>query len=451
MATPILRIVFMAGALAACRGAAPQDPHARAAAARGEPVQTIYSDDAADPWNRLFSEMFTRTVHLRKTSEFPDARPFLQLGENDFRKFPVSTRTFDRLEDGDRAIAPFYPSFIHLQGMSPSLSAERLVAFEQTLTHALADTRPRTPVDRVLMQADLWAVFDRLAPPDPRLPRRQPGLSAEIARVTPLLARMIAKLALTRDEIAALPDQYALGRKTLDLPDLFSPDSEWQEIVWFDHRMHDDDASFRQATRIFVRPSTSVSDRVSFFDDLHLLTGSVPPRPGSEGRGREALSGVDAVALVMQILAIDRQGEIVPTPLVYTVQTRMFHAGPGGSSRTVAMEHELSRRRLRTYPETGGFRTFRGGDAAYIPTAGNDYSFAHPHFGSVREPILGTLDTRCSSCHGVGPHLFTFSRTHVAAAPPVTLLRQPNDNRARFVAGKKGAREDFKRLRALSR
>jgi hypothetical protein len=29
------------------------------------------------------------------------------------------------------------------------------------------------------------------------------------------------------------------------------------------------------------------------------------------------------------------------------------------------------------------------------------------------------------------------------------LLSQPNDARARFVAGKKSAREDFKRLRAL--
>jgi hypothetical protein len=415
-------------------------------------VQTVYSDDLGDPWNRLFSEMFTRTVHVRKTSEFADAGPFARLGGNDFRAFPVSTRSFDRFEDGDRAITPFYPSFIHVQGMSPALTAQRLQAFEHTLNDALADTRSRTPVDRVLMQADLWAVFDRLGPRDPQLPRRPSGLSSEIERVTPLLARMIAKLALTRDEIAALPDQYTLARQALDVPNLFSPDNEWQEIVWFDHRMHDDDTSFRQATRVFVRPSKAVNDRRSFFDDLRLL-GSGPgrPEPGSELRGQEARSKVDGAALVMQMLTIDRQGEIVPTPLVYSVQTRMFDSRADGRSTTVATEYELSRKRLRTHPEMGGFRTFRGADPGYIPSAGNDYSFAQPHFGGVREPILGTLDTRCSSCHGAGPHLFTFSVHFAAAAPPVTLLRQPNDARVRFVADKKSARDDFKRLRALWR
>ena len=453
MATPIRRVILvLVLVLTACRGVGPQDPYARAAAARGEPVQTVYSDDPGDPWNRLFSAMFTRTVRLRKTSEFADGGPFARLGEDDFRRFPVSTRTFDRFEDGDRAITPFYPSFIQLQDMPPALTAQRLNALEQTLTRALADTRPRTPVDRVLMQADLWAVFDRLGPRDPQMPRRQIGLSAEIERVTPLLARMIAKLAITRDEIAALPDQYALARQALDLPDLFSPDGEWQEIVWFDRRTHDDDAGFRQAARVFVRPSKSVSDRLSFFDDLRLLShGPSRPEPGSELRGRDALSKIDGVALVMQMLVIDRKGEIVPTPLVYTVQTRMFEPGAAGRATTVAMEHELSRKALRTHPETGGLRTFRGADPAYIPSAGNDYSFAQPHFGSVREPILGTLDTRCASCHGTGPHLFTFSRVYGGVAPPVTLLRQPNDTRVRFVAEKKTAQEDFKRLRTLWR
>jgi hypothetical protein len=79
---------------------------------------------------------------------------------------------------------------------------------------------------------------------------------------------------------------------------------------------------------------------------------------------------------------------------------RMFRAGPDGRSTTVAIEHELSRRQLRTHPETGGFRTFRGADPAHLPSAGNDHSFAQPHHGSVREPILGTLDTRTAA---IGP------------------------------------------------
>jgi hypothetical protein len=411
-----LRVVVLAIALAACSTASTQ-----------EPVQLIYSDDAADPWNRLFSIMFTRSVVHRKTSEFADAGPFTKLGENDFRLFPVSTRTFERFEDGDRAVTPFYPSFILIQGHPNPLSAERVDAFARALTDALADSRTRTPVERVLMQHDLWAVFDRLSAADPRLPR---------------IAQMIRKIALSTGEIAGFPDQYALARRALDMPDLFSPGSPWQEIVWYDGRMHDRDVGYRQATRVFLQTDAAVTDRRALVNELRL---------GGD-RGMQAFAKVTGATLLMQMLAIDRDGEIVPTPLVYTVQTRIFAKGPDGKPATIATEHELSRRLFRTQSGSGGLHTFAAGDPAYIPSAGNDYSFATPHFGRVREPILGTLATRCTTCHGAGPHLFTFSvaaPVDVAPKQPVRLLAQPNDDRVRFAIAQKKTREDYKRLRAL--
>lgn len=405
-------LVLAAVTTAACQAVATQ-----------EPVQPVYSEDTNDPWNRLFSLMFTRTVRHRKTSEFADAGPFKQLGDNDLRLFPVSTRTFDRFEHGDRAIAPFYPSsdFLYLPRTPPPLTDPRLEGLAGALTAALEDSRPRTPIDRVLMQHDVWAVFDRLRPGDRRLP---------------LLARMIAKIALSREEIATLPDQYARARIALGLPDLFGGESPWQEIVWFDRRSHDNDTAFRQATRVFVLPRESVTDRRAFVDDLR-LPGTGP------------LLQVAGATLVMQILTIDRGGDIVPTPLVYTVQTRMFATDGAGQPATVPAEHELSRRLLRTQTEKGGLQTFSAHDPAYTASSGNDYGFASPHLGSVREPILGTLATRCTSCHGQGPHLFTFSVVSRDLAAPVRVLEHPNQDRARYVAAQKKTREDFKRLRAL--
>ena len=408
------------------------------AVATQEPVQLVYSEDVSDPWNRLFNLMFTRTVRHRKTSEFPDAAPFSRLGENEFTRFTVSKGSFERFEDGDRAVAPFYPSSDYLfAGSRPQpLRDPRIEMFAPALQEALADARPRTPVDRVLMQTDLWAMFDRLGAGDPLLP---------------LLARLMTKVAPTRDEVAALPDHYALARQAIDLPDLFSPGSPWQEVVWADQRIHDFDARFRQATRVFVRPSNAVKDRRSFFDDLRLFT-SGPHQDGvvdAERRGREAFAQIAGVALVMQLLAVDRQGDILPTPLVFTVQTRMFAPGPEGKLTTIAAEHELSRQRLRAMPSTGGLRTFTDRDPAYVPAAGNDYGFASPHLGAVREPVLGTLSTRCFTCHGSGPQMFTFSLHQAPTPATVRLLAQPNETRVRFVIEQKKARDDYKRLRAL--
>ena len=420
---------------AACGEIGPQAPPV-AAVVPGEPVQAIYSDDLNDPWNRLFSEMFTRTVRVRKTSDLGETGPFAAVQKDEYPRFSVSARTYDRFEDGDRAVSPFYPTFIQLPNMTPPVTPERIERLARALSDALADTRKRDLLDRVLMQVDLWGTFDRLRGID--------------ARVCPLLARMIANIALTRGEIAALPDQYELARRHLDLPDLFSSPSEWQEIVWFDRRTHDEDAQFRQATRVFVRPDDTVTDRVAFFNELRYLTeGPHQAGAANESRGPAALSHVSAAALVMQLLAIDTGGEIVPTPLVYTVQVRSFGTESRGKPTTFSVEHELSRKRLRIDPSSGGFRTSQASDPAYIPTAGNDYSFAQPHLGTIREPILGTLTARCGACHGSGPHLFTFALSGAEDARPVTLLPQPNDARTRFVAEQKRQREDFKRLRAL--
>ena len=424
MSRRLLCFALVALSIVGCRAAATQ-----------EQVQTVYSDDVTDPWNRLFSVMFSRTVQHRKTSEFADAGPFERLGDPVpvFFPFSVSTRTFERFEDGDRAIAPFYPSRDFMHQSPPPLRDPLLETFGRVLQEALADTRLRTPVARLLMQSDLWAVFDRLGFSSPYLPA---------------LARMMSKLALTSDEIAALPDHFAHARQADTVPDVLSPGSRWQEIVWFDGRMHDRDAGFRQATRVFLLPAATVTDRQSAIDELRLQTGGPHRRetPDLETRIRRAFARIEGAALLMQLLTLDTRGDVVPTPLFYTVQIRLFREG---GKVTVAAEHELSRKAMLALERTRGVRTFRDADPAYVPSAGNDYGFASPHLTPVQQPILGTLATRCAACHGTGSHLFTFSLTGAQDDRRVQLLAQPNQNRARYVAAEKKTRGEYERLRAL--
>src|SRR5713226_1002874 len=65
----------------------------------------IYARDPRDAWNRIFQQLFTRTVRTRVSEEFGQGAPFTTPA---YRPFParlrVSTRLFERFEDGDRAV-----------------------------------------------------------------------------------------------------------------------------------------------------------------------------------------------------------------------------------------------------------------------------------------------------------------------------------------------------------
>src|SRR4029079_7184318 len=107
-------------------------------------------------------------------------------------------------------------------------------------------------------------------------------------------------------------------------------------------------------------------------------------------------SGVPAAAaLVRQILLVDRTLHVVPSPLMMEVQTRTVdRRGSAGVSTSVA-QFELSRRRIRSEPATGGFTRLAAGAPAYVPTAGNDYGFATPQLrgGGPPQATLRTLAT----------------------------------------------------------
>jgi hypothetical protein len=127
--------------------------------ARQEP-QPIYAVNPEDAWNRIFYLLFTRTVKLRLTGDFKEGAPLARVNTGTASPRQASLRTFERIESGDRAIDPLYPSFFNPAGVESVLANPRYGQFKKALQDALAEQVVRPPLHRALMQADVWAAFD---------------------------------------------------------------------------------------------------------------------------------------------------------------------------------------------------------------------------------------------------------------------------------------------------
>ena len=226
------------------------------------------------------------------------------------------------------------------------------------------------------MQSDLWAAHDVLF---------ATGTSDDVQRgykeeLLELLARSVKNLALSTREIQGLPDNYASARLPFDL---FSEDGGWIEIEYFPDRAHDHAADYRRATRIFLKPASPPADRHQWLDSLREA-------------GADRIEKLDAVALAVQLLLVDKNGVVVPTRLTYEVQVRTFLKGDTGkSSGTKLAVAELSRKALLE-GQAGGLRPVEERAPAYLPVAGNDYFFASAQTSlPAREAILAPLRKRC--------------------------------------------------------
>jgi hypothetical protein len=393
---------------------APRKQVARAEAVQDEP-QAVYAANHDDPWNRIFACLFTSTITARLSDRFGEV--------------------VERIEHGDRAIEPLYPSSVGgsttrrdgaYQVMTEPLSSR----FKKALEDALNERGQRSPLARALMQADLWAAHDLLFRNyefDGDEGKRRLARRDELLR---LLAHLIKKVALTPGEIKTLPDNYAAGAGAHHLPDLFGRDSAWCEVRWLKERIHDSAADYRRVARVFLKPAAPRMDRLRFVNQLR--------------RSDNPSEQLDAAALVTQNLLIDSDGKVTVSPLTYEVQVRTFVKDRNRKLvRTEARQYELNRQKLLHAPRRGGFVETDDRAAVYLPSAGNDYSFASNQLDS--EPIRVRLETRCAACHGEAG-VMTFNRHEPTPIPPVTLLGPSENEHARYVIGRKAERKDFKAL-----
>lgn len=400
---------------------------------RDEP-QAIFAADPDDAWNRIFYCLFTRTVRIRLSDDFPEGAPFSPPPELLMPQRSISEGAFERIEGGDRAIEPLYPSFLTSSGPFRVLDEPRYSQFTKALADALHEKRERSPLARALMQSDVWAAYDILSRDYHSAYEGEEGKQRRQHkdRLLSLLAQLIRKLALTAEEIAALPDNYAAAASAHPLPNVFAPDSAWMEVRRGDGRAHDYVADYRRAARVFVKPAKPPRDVLEFLSGLRDAHGFTPQ--------------LSAVALVTQNLLIDNTGKVVPSPLTYEVQLRTFVRDDKAEfSNTDLQQYEVSRRLLLSEPKTGGFAAFNDKAPAYLPAACNDYSFAGR--SQVGQPVLVSLRTRCVHCHGEQvATVITFGTVQVPPPPPVARLRPSDNDCARYVAQVKMECAEFKAL-----
>lgn len=437
----LLIVAFITSAIGSVQEPGTFDP-LRGSLPRDE-AQPIYSSDTTDGWNRVFHLLFTRALDVRLLIDGPPdvaaGSPSLQLSEH----------TTQRIENGDRAIDPLYPSWLWMGSrafdMSTTGSWHSLREPQYSrLVGALGDVRrtarSKAPVARAVMQADLWSAHDMLhallAGFDPPSAEGAEQRRRAVA-LTALLAEAMRALALTPDEIRDLPDTYQDMVRAERLPDIFAPAGDWFEVRWWPDRMHDRAAGHRRASRVFVKPATRPPDPQAFIDSLR------------DERGAEQ-HGVAATALVTQLLLISRDGRPVPSPITYDVQMLTHIERDGSYAEIEVRQYELSRRRLVMSPEDDALVLSTGDDPAYLPIAGNDLSFAtRPQ--PEEEPILVPLRRRCTACHDSDLRkLVTFSPTTPAVVGrrrPVEILASTDLAHARSVADYKLTLDNFKSLR----
>ena len=159
------------------------------------------------------------------------------------------------------------------------------------------------------------------------------------------------------------------------------------------------------------------------------------------------------VGMQRGLTRIGSNARVQHSPLTFDVQIRSFLKDSRGTySQTTIEEYELSRKPLLANPSSGGLVRVDPDDPAYLPTAGNDYTFASPTLGeqTPQSPILGSLRRRCEACHGEDAgSFFTFARVPLPKPwrpPAVRQFKSIDDPHAGYVAQCKMKQADFKGL-----
>jgi hypothetical protein len=285
---------------------------------RNEPAP-VYSTDPRDAWNRLFHLLYARKLRA-------------QVATPENSEAPWSSIT--RLEGGDLPEFFFPPDAAYLVE-EPRRSRLRSALEAEISSPTL---RGRSPEARIVFQQDLWNRFDALH-----------ALAARNSRAMPmarLLARLMARVALTKDELAGMrPDFAGAAQERPDLLDarLFEADSGWSELVsYFDvgqgsepaggTTMHARRAGWRLVFRRFVRVPPEAGGAGCLREHLAATHGRAAGRSESAAEGSCGRNGLPSgtTALLLETpLALSADGELHPVPLLLAAQVRVVR--PGGA------------------------------------------------------------------------------------------------------------------------
>lgn len=384
-----------------------------AVAAEPAPSAAIYHADAEHLWNRLYAALFVRTG--------PDGVVYGR----------------DRLEPllwkGSRHL---------LEGPSHQRAAAVLDEFVEKRGEKLIDDPPK----RALLQRDLWLVYGWLAGRTEGKSDLDAGtVRAAQDRLRRPLATIIGRLALTRTEIEALPDNYQAAVASEDfarrfdagkperpyLPsDLFSADGTWVCVGRIDgvtapeHLREDRSYGFNNSVfLVFLRLPGGRAAATEYLKEL-------PRFPA----GTE-------VALVRRALLIDETQRVVPSPLVESVQLRV-----GGDG----MEFRLSRAQLFA-GKRGGLRPLGAEELDFKTGFGGGHWDEFEEVSQVRplSSALRPITKQCVGCHNRERFPDLLSGSHLGEPRPWLVKEMPLADISAVAAKTKEKQPSFAALRKL--
>lgn len=352
--------------------------------ARVADAEAIYDPDPEHIWNRLHNHLFGRVVAGGRAYGLDTLDP------------PLWSETRYLLE-------------------GPSSQKALALLDEWLATHA--ERLEENPLKRAMMQRDLLATYMWAA-------RQTSDGHPARDKLKERLTLAIRRLALSDNELNALPDNYGLAVSsgafpaqpqgaepgaTFLPPNLFAPEGPWVCVARDDGtpaaRVHTISFAGRSAFLVFLnlpggRDATlAYLKQVADLPQLWIRDSRDPSSFVLNPQTPQLPTGTQ-FALVRRALLADERGELVPTSLVENIQLRVYQTEPEGaapdasSARATQRVGEFTLSRVKLFAgRDGGLRQVEDGDEEF------------PHFMS----------------HGLDP--FEFESQDVQLVGPRPILR----------------------------
>ncbi len=366
----------------------------------------VYDADPEHLWNRLYSVFYIRPRHFPATSEKPET---IHYEGGDVIEFLAwGTTTYWSGQEAFEKINPLLDEFLNEMG-----------------AELISD-----PLKRVILQHDLWAVYDHLI--DNNIQRL--GDAKTRARRDLLcskLAKCLQQLAVSADKLSQLPDTYSLAVESGEFaPDhnfdssanylphtLLTQPEEWVEIDFYYPNMHEDimdrfvslhARSFfgRSYYRIFYRFPEGREQLSAYLNKLE-HTGIDWKHSAQFGFAKlndnasEIPVGTE-VLLMQRMVALDDQLRPVPTSIVESIQFRVFCNLDGSAEPETntgvginVLDYRLKRHLLFNNFKAGGLDREPEGEPQYrVAVEGN--KAGAPDWGYDGKKVLFQ---QCADCH----------------------------------------------------
>lgn len=260
-----------------------------------------------------------------------------------------------------------------------------------------AETLIAESLKRAMFQRDMWAVFDWLAFQSDPYPAQREGLKERLAKI-------IKRVALTKQEILSSPDNYQLAIESNVFPSGFQTDQPQEAFLPFDifqsesawiplgreggsiAMSHTEEFPFlgRSVFLVFLRAPNGREATLELIESLNTEPQSV------------LTMGLD-VTLVRRMLLIDDQGELILSPLIETVQIRHFNP------EQIFHEFELSRVQLLKSPAS----SLQLNEKLFLLFFSHGDVFERDHVPQLQ----ATVPEICKACHFEHPPLPNYGNT----------------------------------------